>query len=150
MLKVCWHLKSALCPCCANMFIHLIHFQIWWYVCKEYVASLIGLYKTNGPVSCVTIHFLFIWSLYLARTLLIMSRFAWNEKQYLSWVNPGLFIILWERWHHQFILVNGDIFLLVLHYLARPRHGFCHIGQEVFIVLKIILIKEDVPGSGPV
>ena len=33
---------------------------------KEYVASIIGLYKNNGAVSCVAIHFLFIWSLYLA------------------------------------------------------------------------------------
>ncbi len=43
---------------------------------KEYVASLIGLYKNSGAVSCVAINFLLIWSLYLAITLLIMIRFA--------------------------------------------------------------------------
>ena len=47
---------------------------------KEYVASIIELYKNNGAVLCVAINFLCIWSLYLARTLLIMSRFARNEK----------------------------------------------------------------------
>ncbi len=36
----------------------------WIHESKEYVASLIGLYKNNGAVSCVTINFLFIWSLY--------------------------------------------------------------------------------------
>ncbi len=51
---------------------------------QEYVASIIELYKNNGAVSCVAINFLFIWSLYLAITLLIMSRFARNEKQCLS------------------------------------------------------------------
>ncbi len=31
-----------------------------WSLCKENVASLIGLYKNNGAVSCVGIYFLFI------------------------------------------------------------------------------------------
>ena len=117
---------------------------------KEYVASIIELYKNNGAVSCVAINFLFIWSLSLARTLLIMSRFAWNEKQCLSWWNLRLFIILFQRWRHQFILVKEDIFLLVLHYLARPGHGFCYIGQEALSVPKIILKTEAVPGPGPI
>ncbi len=50
---------------------------------KEYVASLIGLYKNNGAVSCVGINFLLIWPLYLARTQLLVARFARNKKQYL-------------------------------------------------------------------
>ncbi len=35
---------------------------------KEYVASLIGLYKNSGAVSCVAIIFLLIWPLYLSKT----------------------------------------------------------------------------------
>ena len=40
---------------------------------KEYVASLIGLYKNNGAVSCVGIDFHLIRSLYHARTQLVHS-----------------------------------------------------------------------------
>ena len=38
----------------------------------------------------------------------------------------------------------------MLHYLARPGHGFCYTGQEVFSVLKINLEKEAVPRPGPI
>ncbi len=38
---------------------------------KEYVASLIDLYKNNGAVLCAGIFFLLILSLYLARTRLL-------------------------------------------------------------------------------
>ncbi len=41
---------------------------------KEYVASLIGLYKNNGAVSCVAINFLLTWPLYLSRTRLVSDR----------------------------------------------------------------------------
>ena len=51
---------------------------------KEYVASIIGLYKTNGAVSCVGDYFPFIYQLYPARTQVILIRFARNEKQCLS------------------------------------------------------------------
>ncbi len=51
---------------------------------KEYVASLIGLYKNNGAVSYIGIYVLLIWSLYLARTHLVGDRFTRNKKECLS------------------------------------------------------------------
>ncbi len=48
---------------------------------KEYVASIIGLYKNNGAVSYVGIHFPLIRSLYHARTQLIFVRFTRNKNQ---------------------------------------------------------------------
>ena len=39
------------------------HYHSLWHWSQEYVASLIGLYKNNGAVSCVAINFLLIWSL---------------------------------------------------------------------------------------
>ncbi len=43
-----------------------------------------------------------------------------------------------------FILVTGDLFLLVMHYLARPEHRFCYVGQEVLMLvyLKKIILKK--------
>ena len=49
---------------------------------QECVASLIGLYKNNGAVSCVGIDdFHLIKSLYHARTQLVVVRFTQNKKQ---------------------------------------------------------------------
>ena len=67
---------------------------------KEYVASLIGLYKNNGAVSCVGINFLILQSLYLARTQLVCDRFTQNKKEYLSFENLLKCIIDLLRWRH--------------------------------------------------
>ena len=52
-----------------NIFYHagqLTEMQTVFMACKEYVASLIGLYKNNGAVSYVGINFHFIGPLYHA------------------------------------------------------------------------------------
>ncbi len=51
---------------------------------KECVVVLTLLYKKNGAVSCVRSSFLSDWALHLARTWLVVTRFAQNEKWCLS------------------------------------------------------------------
>ncbi len=53
---------------------------------KEYVASLIGLYKNNGAVSCVGINFHSIGPLYNARTLWLPWVYSDTELDaIISW-----------------------------------------------------------------
>ena len=51
---------------------------------KEYVASLIGLYKNSGAVSCVAVIYFLNWSLYLAITETkclkkVLEQFGWSR-----------------------------------------------------------------------
>ena len=56
-------------------------------VAKEYVASLIGLYKNNGAVSCVGINFHLIGPLYHARTQLVV---VWSLMHDISKLHASL------------------------------------------------------------
>ncbi len=91
---------------------------------KEYVASLIGLYKNNGAVSCVAINFLLILiplhetaPLFLYKPMKLATyslehvhRNTWKilTRKAASFANPGFtnFAIAWRDKNP----VNGDIF----------------------------------------
>ncbi len=59
--------KAGLCWQKCPSFVDIVHVEHVEYR-SEYVASLMGLYKNNGAVSCVRINFHLIRSLYYART----------------------------------------------------------------------------------
>ena len=66
-----------------NYYIHLIcitSFSAYANLCKECVAVLTMLYKKNGAVTGVGSDFLSDWALHLARTWLVVTQFARNEK----------------------------------------------------------------------
>ena len=88
-----------------------------WYI-WAHRASCTGRLK-NGAVSSLAGHFILP-----GRTWLVMTQFARNEKWCLSWLNPKKDIILWKRWRHWFMLINGPIFFLLLQYPTRHQN-FC-------------------------
>ena len=54
------------------------------------------------------------WALYTADPQPLLIRFAQKRKEYLSLLSLRKDIILWLRWRHLFILINGTFFFLLL------------------------------------
>ncbi len=120
--QACCLERNQGCHCTAN----------WLNLAKEYVASLIGIYKNNCAVSCVGANFVILQSLYLARTQLLCGQFTRNKKECLSFENP-------TKVHYRFVkvapLVHAKKLIHLFHFITIA-HGFFKIE---FFITKIQL-----------